>query len=57
LGQDEHSSLIYGMPRVAFECGAVAKQYPLEQLAHAIMDVCEPEAAPGELASHSHDAA
>ena len=58
LGQDEHSSLIYGMPRAAFECGAVAKQFPLEQLAHAIMDACDYEAAPsGETERHSSDAA
>ena len=29
LGQDEESSLIYGMPRVAFERGGVMRQYPL----------------------------
>jgi two-component system chemotaxis response regulator CheB len=56
LGQDEQSSLIYGMPRVAFECGAVARQYPLEQLAGAIMDACEIETAPAAEA-HSPDAA
>ena len=36
LGQDEGSSLIYGMPRVAFERGAVMRQYPLEHMAEAI---------------------
>ncbi len=29
LGQDEASSLIYGMPRAAFERGAVAHQHSL----------------------------
>ena len=40
LGQDEGSSLIYGMPRVAFERGAVMRQYPLEHMAEAILDAC-----------------
>ena len=58
LGQDEHSSLIYGMPRVAFERGAVVRQFPLEQMAAAIMDVCDHEIAPGGApAHHSPDAA
>ena len=41
LGQDEASSLIYGMPRAAFERGAVVRQYPLTQMADAIMDACD----------------
>ena len=40
LGQDEESSLIYGMPRVAFERGAVMRQHPLSQMADAVMDAC-----------------
>jgi two-component system chemotaxis response regulator CheB len=40
LGQDEGSSLIYGMPRVAFERGAVMRQYPLTKMADAILDAC-----------------
>jgi two-component system chemotaxis response regulator CheB len=40
LGQDESSSLVYGMPRVAFERGAVTKQYPLNEMADAILDAC-----------------
>jgi two-component system chemotaxis response regulator CheB len=58
FGQDEQSSLIYGMPRVAFECGAVVRQYPLELLAHAIMEACEHEAAQvAALNGHSDNAA
>jgi two-component system chemotaxis response regulator CheB len=45
LGQDEHSSLIYGMPRVAFERGAVMRQYPLQQIGDAILDACEADPA------------
>ena len=41
LGQDEHSSLIYGMPRAAFERGAVMKQFSLSHMADAIVDACE----------------
>ncbi len=41
LGQDEHSSLIYGMPRVAFERGAVMRQASLSHMADAILDACE----------------
>jgi two-component system chemotaxis response regulator CheB len=40
LGQDEVSSLIYGMPRVAFERGAVVRQYPLADIADGILEAC-----------------
>jgi two-component system, chemotaxis family, protein-glutamate methylesterase/glutaminase len=40
LAQDEASSLIYGMPRVAFERGAVMQQYPLVEMADAILEAC-----------------
>jgi two-component system chemotaxis response regulator CheB len=41
LGQDENSSLIYGMPRVAFERGAVMRQFALDDVGGAIIDACE----------------
>ncbi|HWV43241.1 chemotaxis response regulator protein-glutamate methylesterase [Pseudorhodoplanes sp.] len=41
IGQDEASSLIYGMPHVAFERGAVMQQFSLNQVADAILDACE----------------
>jgi two-component system chemotaxis response regulator CheB len=41
LGQDEESALIYGMPRVAFERGAVMRQYSLAHMAGAILEACE----------------
>jgi two-component system chemotaxis response regulator CheB len=47
LGQDEASSLIYGMPRVAFERGAVERQYPLTELAGAIVERCGDRAPVG----------
>lgn len=36
LGQDEHSCIVYGMPKVAFELGAVQKQVSLQDMAHEI---------------------
>lgn len=36
LGQDEKSSVVYGMPKVAYELGAVDKQVSLELLPRAL---------------------
>jgi two-component system chemotaxis response regulator CheB len=36
LGQDEASSIVYGMPKVAFENGFVQRQIPLNQMAETI---------------------
>lgn len=36
LGQDEKSAIVYGMPRVAFELGAVQKQVNLNDMAKEI---------------------
>ena len=36
LGQDEKSSIVYGMPRVAWELGAVQKQVNLQDMAATI---------------------
>ena len=47
LGQDEESALIYGMPRVAFERGAVMHQHSLSHMADAILDACEVETSHG----------
>jgi two-component system chemotaxis response regulator CheB len=41
LGQDEASSLVYGMPKAAFEKGGVMQQHPLSHMAEAILDACE----------------
>ena len=41
LGQDEASSLIYGMPHVAFERGGVMRQCSLGKIADCILDACE----------------
>lgn len=36
IGQDEQTSVVYGMPKVAFEIGAVEKQVPLDNIARSI---------------------
>ena len=45
LGQDEGSCIVYGMPRAAFELGAVERQLPLHRLRPAILDLCAAPAA------------
>ena len=37
FGQSESSCIVYGMPKAAFELGAVEKQLPLERLSAAII--------------------
>ena len=37
IGQDERSSVVYGMPKVAFEIGAVEKQVSLEAISKVIL--------------------
>ena len=41
LGQDEASSVVYGMPRVAHELGHVMEQIPLQKMARRICDVAK----------------
>lgn len=36
LGQDKETAIVYGMPRAAYELGAVQKQVPLRQMADEI---------------------
>ncbi len=40
IGQDEASSVVYGMPRVAAEIGAVCRQLPLEKIGPEIIRLC-----------------
>ncbi len=40
LGQDEASSVVYGMPRVAAELNAVERQVPLDAMAGALLALC-----------------
>ncbi len=37
IGQDEASCVVYGMPRAAYELGAVGRQLPLERIAERIL--------------------
>ncbi len=37
IGQDEASCVVYGMPKAAFDLGAVAKQVPLSEVAGEIL--------------------
>lgn len=39
LGQDEKSCVVYGMPRAAYELGAVERQLPLASMAGAILSM------------------
>lgn len=41
IGQDEASCIVYGMPKVAYQIGAVQKQLPLHRIADGILDACE----------------
>ncbi|MDR2476203.1 MAG: chemotaxis response regulator protein-glutamate methylesterase [Treponema sp.] len=41
LGQDEASSVVYGMPRVAFELGHVMEQVSLQNMARRMCDVAK----------------
>lgn len=44
IGQDEDSSIVYGMPKVAFELGAVQKQVPLNKMAETINNMARTHA-------------
>ena len=37
IGQDEQSCVVYGMPRVAYELGAVEQQVALSNIAKSIL--------------------
>jgi two-component system, chemotaxis family, protein-glutamate methylesterase/glutaminase len=39
IGQDEQSCVVYGMPKVAYEIGAVSKQVPLGRVSRLICSV------------------
>lgn len=39
IGQDEDSCVVYGMPRVAFEIGAVLEQSPLDKISRKILNL------------------
>ncbi|MDD2483745.1 MAG: chemotaxis response regulator protein-glutamate methylesterase [Eubacteriales bacterium] len=39
IGQDEKSSIVYGMPMVAYNIGAVARQLPLDRIPQELCDI------------------
>jgi len=41
FGQDEATSVVYGMPKVAYDMGAVVKQVSANEIAGAVIDYCE----------------
>lgn len=41
FAQDQQSSVVYGMPRVAWEMGAAQKQVPLKRMATTILQACK----------------
>ena len=45
LGQDESSAVIYGMPKAAFEIGAVRRQLPLEKIGAEITSLTQRQGA------------
>jgi two-component system chemotaxis response regulator CheB len=40
IGQNEQTSVVYGMPKVAFEIGGVERQLPLERIGAEIINRC-----------------
>jgi two-component system chemotaxis response regulator CheB len=45
LGQDEATCVVYGMPKVAHELGAVERQLPLSAIGAEILNLCSAERA------------
>ncbi|OED50793.1 chemotaxis protein [Rhodobacteraceae bacterium (ex Bugula neritina AB1)] len=41
FAQDEKSSVVYGMPRVAWEMGAAQQQVPLARMANTLLQACK----------------
>jgi len=40
LGQDEASSIVYGMPKAAHQIGAVQQQYSLNKIGSNLIGMC-----------------
>ena len=49
VGQDESSSVVYGMPRAAWEIGAVRQQVPLSDIAATIVKACATRGVEGRV--------
>jgi two-component system, chemotaxis family, protein-glutamate methylesterase/glutaminase len=48
IGQDADSSVVYGMPRMAYELGAVEKQAPLQRIPYLILSLLNNKGPSGE---------
>lgn len=46
IGQDEASCVVYGMPKAAWEAGAVEHEVPLSRIAEEILKLCRADARP-----------
>ncbi len=46
IGQDEATSVVYGMPRAAWEIGAVQTQLPIHKIAAEILRICAQPLSP-----------
>jgi two-component system, chemotaxis family, protein-glutamate methylesterase/glutaminase len=51
FSQDEESSVVYGMPRAAWECGASQRQLPLHRIASHLVDLVD---TPVQASAHAH---
>lgn len=40
IGQDEQTSVVYGMPKAAYEMGGVMKQAPIDKIAEVLYEMC-----------------
>ena len=40
IGQDESTSVVYGMPKAAWDRGAVESQVPLTKVVETVLDLC-----------------
>ncbi len=47
LGQDEKTSIVYGMPRCAYELGAVEQKVPLAKIAQVVGEIVSSGVSPG----------
>jgi two-component system chemotaxis response regulator CheB len=47
IGQDEQTSVVYGMPKVAFEIGALEKQAALSEIPHTLLSMLSKDSLKG----------
>lgn len=45
IGQNQESCVVYGMPKAAFEIGAVEQEFSVEAMAQVILDLCSKKTA------------